>query len=113
MNNNKDNMAKCSHRFRSVTDKFTRETERIGTLDTLELLKNLETTTDIHDMWTGFSTDQLRHLNTILLLQSTNHDMSIAMCKCAKDLEISIPENIESPAQFHKHILEQIKQKRK
>ena len=56
---------------------------------------------------------KLRHLNTILLLQSTNHNMSIAMCKCAKDLEISIPENIESPDQFHKHILEQIKQKRK
>jgi hypothetical protein len=106
MTNNKDNIAKCSRRFRSVTDKFTRETERIDTLDTEELKQRLELTTDIHDMWKDFSADQLRHLNIILLLQSTNHDMSIAMCKCAKDLEISIPENIESPNQFHKHILE-------
>ena len=113
MTNNKDNMTKCSHRFRSVNNKFVRETERIGTLSAEELSKRLEEITDIHNMGAGFSTDQLRRINTILLLQSTNHDMSIAMCKCAKDLEISIPENIESPDQFHKHILEQIKQKRK
>lgn len=113
MTNNRDNMDKCGHRIRSVNDKFTRETERIGTLKTEGLIKRLELTTDIHNMWTDFSVDQLRHLNTILLLESTNHDMSIAMCKCAKDLEISIPENIEIPRQFHKHILEQIEQKRK
>lgn len=109
----KDNMAKCSHRIRSVNDKLTRETERIGMLNTEELTKRLELITDISNMWVNFSADQLRHINTILLLRSTNHDMSIAICKCAKDLEISIPENIESPDQFHRYILEQIRQKRK
>lgn len=113
MDNSKDNITKCSRRIRSVNDKLARETERIGTLNAEGLTKRLELATDIRNIWMDFSTDQLRHLNTILLLQSTNHDMSIAICKCAKDLEISIPENIESPDQFHRHILEQIRQKRK
>jgi hypothetical protein len=110
---NKDNIAKCSHRIRSISNKLKRETERINTLGTLELIKWLETTTGIRNIELMVDTDQLRHLSIILLSQSTNHDMSIAMCKCAKDLEISIPEDIESPDQFHKHVLAQIEQKRK
>lgn len=110
---NKDNIAKCSHRIRSISDKLKRETERINMLGTLELIKWLEATTGIRNIELMVDTDQLRHLSTILLSQSTNHDMSIAMCKCAKDLEISIPEDIASSDQFHKHVLAQIEQKRK
>ncbi len=107
-----DNKAKCGQMIRSVNDKLTREEKRIDTLNHDALMKRLELTTGIHDMWRVFDKDQLRHINKILLIESTNHDMSIAMCKCAKDLGISIPENIESPIEFHKHILGQIRQKR-
>ena len=82
MTNNKDDMTKCSYRFRSVNEKLTRETERINKLDMLGLIKRLETTTGIRNIETMFEKDQLKHLNAILLLQSINHDMSIAMCKC-------------------------------
>lgn len=111
-NDIKDNIGKCSHRIRSINDRPARETERIGRLDGDALVKRLELITEIRHMWNSMSIDQLRHLNTILELQSTNHDMSIAICKCSKDLEIPIPEEIESPSKFHKHILEQIKLKK-
>lgn len=111
---NKDNIAKCSHRIRSISDKLKRETERINTLGTLELIKGLETTTGIRNIEIMVDNiGQLRRLSTILSLQSINHDMSIAMCKCAKDLEISIPEDIEPPDQFHKYVIAQVEQKRK
>ena len=108
-----DNTARCGQRIRSINDKLKRETERIDTLSHTDLMKRLELTTDIHDMWRDLDKYQLRGLNKILLTESVNHDMSIAMCKCAKDLDISIPDNIESPRQFHNHVLEQMKQKRK
>lgn len=110
---NKDKIAKCSNRIRSISDKLKRETERINTLGTLELIKGLKTATGISNIELMVDKDQLRHLSTILLSQSTDHDMSIAMCKCAKDLEISIPEDIESPDQFHKYVIAQIERKRK
>ena len=111
-NDTKECKSKCFHRIRSINDKLAMETERIGELNEDELIQRLESVTDIRNMWYDMSIDQLRHLNTILELQSINHDMSIALCKCAKDLEISIPEEIESPNKFHKHILEQIKAKK-
>lgn len=111
-NNIKDKISRCGHRIRYVNKRLARETERIGKLDQHALIQRLELITEIRRMWDGMSMDQLRHLNTILELQSSNHDMSIAICKCAKDLEISIPEEIESPNKFHKYVLEQIKLKK-
>lgn len=108
-----DNADKCGQRIRSINDKLKRETERIDTLNHDALMKRLELTTGIKDMWRVLDKDQLRHLSQILLTESVNHDMSIAMCKCAKDYEIPIPENVESPKQFHNHVLEQMKLKRK
>lgn len=108
-----DKAAKCSQRIKSINEKLKRETERIDILNHDALMKRLELTTGISDMWRAFGKRQLKHLNRILLTESINHDMSIAMCKCAKDYDISISENIESPKQFHDLILEQMKQKRK
>jgi hypothetical protein len=108
-----DNAAKCSQRIKSINNKLKREIERIDRLDHDALMKRLEITTGISDMWRVFDKYQLKHLNQIWLTESINHDMSIAMCKCAKDYDISISDNIESPKQFHDLILEQMKQKRK
>ena len=95
MTNNTGNIAKCAQRIKSVTNKLEREEKRIDILSEDGLKTRLQLTTDISNMWTDFSIDQLKHLNKILLTGEVDHDMSIAMCKCAKDLEISIPENIE------------------
>lgn len=115
MTEDKDNRAKCSYRIRSVNDKFDREMKRIDNLNEEGLKARLDIATDIPSfgLGGGFSIDQLRHLNTVLLLQSSHHEMSIALCRCAKDYDISVPENIESPKQFHEYILEQMRQKRK
>lgn len=109
MTNDKDNKIRCSNRIKTVNDKFDREIKRIDSLGEDGLKVRLELITEIRNIGSDFSIDQLRHINTIMLLQSSHHDMSIALCKCAKDYNISIPENIESPNQFHKYILEQIK----
>jgi hypothetical protein len=108
-----DSTDKCDQRIRSISGRLKIETERIDTLNHDDLMKRLELTTGIKDMWRALDKYQLKHINQILLTESINHDMSIAMCKCAKDYEISIPEDIESPRQFHNHVLEQMKQKRK
>ena len=108
-----DNNTKCAQRIKSVSDKLKREGKIIDILDTEGLIKRLQTVTGIENI--GWITDpqHLRSLNIVLLNQTIDHDMSIAMCKCSKDLEISIPDNIESPKQFHNYVLEQTKQKRK
>ena len=61
-NNIKDNINKCNHRIRSVNDRLSRETERIGILNEDELIKRLELITDIRHMWKDVSIDQLRHI---------------------------------------------------
>lgn len=109
---NKENIAKCSHRINGVSNKLARDAKIIGSLNREDLIKRLELTTDIRNMWKDFDTVQLKHLNIISLSQSISHDMSIVLCKCAKDLEISIPDDIESPDQFHKYVLGQIRSKR-
>jgi hypothetical protein len=108
-----ENADKCSQRIRSINAKLKRETERIETLNHDALMKRLELATNIHDMWRTFDKYQLRHLNQILLTESIDHDMSIAICQCAKDYGISIPDDIESPKQLHNYVLEQIRQQRK
>ncbi len=112
MTNDKDNRTKCSNRIKSINDKFDREMKRIDSLGEDGLKVRLELTTEIRSFGRDLSIDQLRHLNTVLLLQSSHHEMSIALCRCAKDYDISVPENIESPKQFHEYILEQMRQKR-
>lgn len=107
-----ENINKCIHRIESVNNKLKREKEIIGSLGENELTRRLETITDIQNVWNDFSIDQLRHINSILILEMINHDMSIAMCKCANELDISIPEDMRLPNQFHRHILENMKQKR-